>query len=79
MRFPANKSSSRAAGRKNFRPVLGGSGGHALQKMLKIMFSKLAEIDFPRIKFTEMSKGKNWLDLDPMRFQHIPVGLLKNP
>ena len=33
------------------------------QKILKIMFSKLAEIDFPGIKFTEMSKVRNWLDL----------------
>ena len=32
-------------------------------KILKIMFSKLAEIDFPGIKFTEMSKVRNWLDL----------------
>ena len=27
------------------------------------MFSKLAEIDFPGIKFTKMSKVRNWLDL----------------
>ena len=33
------------------------------QKILKIMFSKLDEIDFPGIKFTEMSKVRNWLDL----------------
>ena len=32
------------------------------KKILKIMFSKLAEIDFPGIKFTEMSKVRNWLD-----------------
>ena len=29
------------------------------QKILKIMFSELAEIDFPGIKFTEMSKVRN--------------------
>ena len=33
------------------------------QKVLKIMFYKLAEIDFPGIKFTKMSKVRNWLDL----------------
>ena len=27
------------------------------------MFSKLAEMDFPGIKLTEMSKVRNWLDL----------------
>ena len=27
------------------------------------MFSKLAETDFPGIKFTKMSKVRNWLDL----------------
>ena len=32
------------------------------QKILKIMFSKLAEIDFPGIKFTKKSKVRNWLD-----------------
>ena len=31
------------------------------QKILK-MFSKLAEIDFPGIKFTKKSKVRNWLD-----------------
>ena len=29
------------------------------QKILKIMVSKLAEIDFPGIKLTEMSKVRN--------------------
>ena len=48
---------------KFFRPVLGASGGMHPQEILKIMFSKLAEIDFPGIKFTEMSKVRNWLDL----------------
>ena len=33
------------------------------QKILKIMFSKLAEIDFPGITFTKMFKVRNWLDL----------------
>ena len=33
------------------------------QKILKIMFSKLAEIAFPGIKFTKKSKVRNWLDL----------------
>ena len=33
------------------------------QKMLKIMFSKLSETDFPGIKFTKKSKVRNWLDL----------------
>ena len=33
------------------------------QKILKIMFSKLAEIDFPGIKFTKKFKVRNWLDL----------------
>ena len=32
------------------------------QKILKIFFSKLAEIDFPGIKFTKKSKVRNWLD-----------------
>ena len=33
------------------------------QKILKIMFSKLSETDFPGIKFTKKSKVRNWLDL----------------
>ena len=33
------------------------------QKILKIMFSKLAEIAFSGIKFTKKSKVRNWLDL----------------
>ena len=33
------------------------------QKILKIMFSKLAEIDLPGIKFTKKSEVRNWLDL----------------
>ena len=33
------------------------------QKILKIMFSKLAEIDFPGITFTKKFKVRNWLDL----------------
>ena len=33
------------------------------QKILKIMFSKQAEIAFPGIKFTKMSKVRNWLHL----------------
>ena len=33
------------------------------QKILKIMFSKLTEIAFTGIKFTKMSKVRNWLDL----------------
>ena len=33
-----------------FRPILGGSGG---MKILKITFSRLAETDFPGIKFTK--------------------------
>ena len=33
------------------------------QKILKIMFSRLAEIAFTGIKFTNMSKVRNWLDL----------------
>ena len=32
-------------------------------KILKMMFSKLAEIAFPGIKFTKKSKVRNWLDL----------------
>ena len=32
-------------------------------EILKIMFSKLAEIDFPRITFTKKFKVRNWLDL----------------
>ena len=32
------------------------------QKILKIMFSKLAEIDLPGIKVTKKSKVRNWLD-----------------
>ena len=32
-------------------------------KILKIMFSKLAEIDFPGIKFTKKFKVRKWLDL----------------
>ena len=42
------------------------------------MFSKLAEIDFPGV--TKKFKVRNWLDLaGPMRFQDMPVRLLKNP
>ena len=33
------------------------------KKILKIMFSKLAEIDFPGITFTKKFKVRNWLDL----------------
>ena len=33
------------------------------QKILKIMLSKLAEIDFPGITFTKKFKVRNWLDL----------------
>ena len=33
------------------------------QKILKIMFSKLDEIDFPGITFTKKFKVRNWLDL----------------
>ena len=33
------------------------------QKILKIMFSKLAEIDFPGITFTKKFQVRNWLDL----------------
>ena len=33
------------------------------QKILKIMFSKLAEIDFPGINLQKKSKVRNWLDL----------------
>ena len=33
------------------------------QKIFKIMFSKLAEIDFPGITFTKKFKVRNWLDL----------------
>ena len=33
------------------------------RKILKIMFSKLAEIDFPGITFTKKFKVRNWLDL----------------
>ena len=33
------------------------------QKILKIMFGKLAEIDFPGITFTKKFKVRNWLDL----------------
>ena len=40
-----------------------GSGGMLPQKILKIMFSKLAKIDFPGIKFTKMFKVRNWLEL----------------
>ena len=32
------------------------------QKISKIMFSKLAEIDFPGITFTKKFKVRNWLD-----------------
>ena len=34
-----------------------------LQKILKIMCSKLAEIDFPGITFAKKFKVRNWLDL----------------
>ena len=33
------------------------------QKILKMMFSKLAEIDFPGITFTKKFKVRNLLDL----------------
>ena len=50
------------------------------QKILKIMFSKLAEIDFPGIKFTEMSKVRNWLDLaGSHEISSHSRGTLKNP
>ena len=59
----AKKSWSRAAARKIFKTILEGSGGMLPQKILKIMFSKLAEIDFPGITFTKKFKVRNWLDL----------------
>ena len=40
-----------------------GVWGMLPQKILKIMFSKLAEIDFAGITFTKMFKVRNWLDL----------------
>ena len=50
-----------------------------LQKILKMTFSKLAEIDFPGIKFTKKSTVRNWLDLaGSSRFHHMLVRLLKN-
>ena len=40
-------------GKKSFfRPILGGLG-HAPPEILKITFSRLAETDFPGIKFTK--------------------------
>ena len=50
------------------------------QKILKIMFSKLAEIDFPGITFTKKFKVRNWLDLaGSHEISTHPVRLLKNP
>ena len=43
------------------------------QKILKIMFSKLAEIDFSGIKFTEMSKVRNWLDLIKLHWDYSKI------
>ena len=63
MRFPGRKVRAAQRREKFFRPVLGGSGGMLPQKILKIMFSKLAEIDVPGIKFTKKFKVRNWLDL----------------
>ena len=51
------------SGEKKFQTILGGCGGMLPQKILKIMFSKLAEIDFPGITFTKKFKVRNWLDL----------------
>ena len=62
MRFVAKNGRAAQRREKFYRPVLEGSRGHAPQKILKIMFSKLAEIDFPGIKFTKMYKMRNWLD-----------------
>ena len=62
MKFLAKKSWSRAAARKIFQTILGGSGGMLPQKILKIMFSKLVEIDFSGITFTKKVKVRNWLD-----------------
>ena len=62
MRFLAKKVRAAQRREKFFRPVVGGSGGMLPQKILKIMFSKLAEIDFPGIKFTKRSKVRNWSD-----------------
>ena len=58
------------------------------QKILKITFSRLAETDFPGIKFTKnpykqqelLFKVRTWLDLaGSMRFYHMLVKLLKSP
>ena len=58
------------------------------QKILKITFSRLAETDFPGIKFTKkihkkqkelLFKVRTWLGLaGSMRFYHMPVKLLKS-
>ena len=63
MRFLAKEKLEPRSGAKNFLDHCRGSGGMVPQKILKIMFSKLAEIDFPGITFTEKFKVRNWLDL----------------
>ena len=47
------------------------------QKILKMMFSKLAEIDFPGITFTKKFKVRNWLDLAGSHQKS--VSLMANP
>ena len=75
------------SGAKNVLDHCRGVWGNAPQKILKIMFSKLAEIDFPGITFTKKFKVRNWLDL--ARFHEISthvrettqksVSLMANP
>ena len=63
MRFLAKKVGAAQRRENFFLTILGGSGGMLPQKILKIIFSKLAETDFPGITFTKMFKVRNWLDL----------------
>ena len=50
------------------------------QKNLKIMLSKLAEIDFPGITFTKKFKVRNWLDLaGSHETTQKAVSLMANP
>ena len=58
MRFLAKKVRAMQRRKKLFRDYSRG-----VWEILKIMFSKLAEIDFPGITFTKKFKVRNWLDL----------------
>ena len=63
MRFLAKKKLEPRSGTKSLLDHSRGVWGMLPKKILKMMFSKLAEIDFPGITFTKKFKVRNWLDL----------------